>query len=144
MTNVVDRTGLDGWAIFVKKEQAKKDKLEEAKDRPELREAEVVEAGHEIPLENLSKRTTVGQLGHLAAGYGWTVKAGESKYRTADRMYKGEIKLGEIKAFNWVQAISPNREHHISVSTDLFLIDGWPCDSKDEVKIHLMEYSEEN
>lgn len=131
---------LTGWDQYVLKEQAKKAKLEEAKDRPALREAEVVTVGHEIDWSSMNRLTTVGKIAHLAADHGWDVKVGESEYRTADAMYKGEVKLGVVKKHRWVQALSPDRKHHISVSADLKLLDGWPVQDLDEVKIHIDEF----
>lgn len=133
-------TQLTGWEVYVLKEQSKRDKLEEAKDRPPLREAEVVTMGHEIDWSTMTRQTTVGKIAHLAVDHGWEVKVGESEYRTADAMYKGEVKLGVIKKHRWVQAISPDRQHHISVSTDLKILDGWPVTDLDEVKIHISEF----
>lgn len=138
-----DRTGLDAWSLTLKRENDKKMKLAAAKKTPPLREQEIVEMGHEVEISEVSKRTTVGKIAHLAAEYGWLVKVGRSKYRTADRMWKGEVKEGEIKTWYFTQALSPDRKHHISVSTEMLLVDGWVVDDVDEVKIHIVECTKE-
>lgn len=141
----IDRTGLDAWSLKMKRENAKKMAVLEAKDRPDLREAEVVDAGHEIPLEGLSKRSTVGKIAHLAFEHGWLVKVGASHYRTADRFVKEEIVEGKVVEHSWVNAISPDGKHHLSVSKEVIVLDGWPVmDTEevkaiDEVKVHIME-----
>lgn len=135
----IDRTGLDAWSLSMKREEEKKMKVAEAKDRPELREAEVVELGHEIPLENISKRTTVGKIAWLAAERGWIVKVGASHYRTADRWVKEQVVEGKIVEHNWVNALSPDGEHYLSVSKEIYLIDGHPVGDIDEVKVHIDE-----
>lgn len=131
---------LTGWEVYVLKEQEKKDKLEAAKDRPPLKEAEVIEPGHEIPLAHLSKRTRIGRLGHFADIRGWDVKAGESAYRTAQRYLNGEIVDGRIEKLQWVQGV--RGEHHFTASANIILLDGWPADSPEEAMIHVEEYGE--
>lgn len=138
-------TQLTGWDRFVISEMEKKRKEQEEAlknaDHPPLREAEVIVPGHEVEdWSFLTRQTTVGKIAYLADEHGWTVKVGESQYRTADRMYKGEVREGKTETFRWVQAVSPDRKHHISVSTGLLILDGWPIEDIDEIKIHISEY----
>lgn len=147
-------TQLTGWDVYVLKENEKKRKLEEEAiknaDHPPLRGPEVVVEGHEIEdWSFLTRQTTVGKIAYLADEYGWTVKVGESQYRTADRMWKGAVREGKVEVFRWVQAISPDRKHHISVSAGLVIMDGWPIQDTeevkavDEVKIQIAEFGVE-
>lgn len=133
---------------MISENEKRRKKEEEAKknaDHPPLREAEVLVDGHEVEdWSFLTRQTTVGKIAWLAADNGWTVKVGESQYRKADAMYKGEVREGKVVIFRWVQALAPNGGHHLSVSTDLYLLDGWPVDELDEVKIHIVEYGVEN
>lgn len=138
----IDRTGMDAWSLAIKRENDKRMKTIEAKSRPELRAAEIVEDGHEIPLESLTRRTKIGKLGHLAVEAGWTVKAGESMYRTAERWVKEAVVPGKLESHRWVQGVSPDRRHHFSASTSLIMLDGWPVDSIEEALIHVTELGE--
>lgn len=135
----VDRTGLDAWSLKMKRENAKKMAVLEAKDRPDLRDAEVVTDGHEVELTSLSRASTVGKIAHLAAEHGWIVKVGMSEYRKADRWVKEAIVEGKVEKHYWVNALSPDGAHYLSVSKEVYLIDGWPVGELDEVKIHIAE-----
>lgn len=136
-------THLTAWEYQARKIQEKKDKEEAANPKPHLREAEVIEMGYEIPVEELSGRSHPGIIAKYALAHGWDVKAGQSKYRTADRMWKGAVKEGEVKAHNWSQGISPDRKHHFTISTGMRLFDGWPADSLEEIKVGIFEYGHE-
>lgn len=141
---MVDLKSLSGWQYELYKKR-EKDRIEaEAEaalsDRPPLRDAEVIEMGYEIPVEELSGRSHPGIIAKYAMQHNWNVKAGQSKYRTADRMYKGEVKFGEEKTHQWAQGISPDGKHHFTISSGLKLFDGWPTDSVEEMKVGIFEY----
>lgn len=135
----IDRTGYDAWSIYTKREREKKMTMLEAKERPPLRDAEIVTNGHEVPLDTLKRNSTVGKIAHLANDHGWIVKLGMSEYRTADRYLKEEVVEGRIEKHYWVNAFSPDMQHYLSVSKEVFILDGWPVGDIDEVKIHISE-----
>jgi hypothetical protein len=134
---------LTGWQYQARKIREKEAAEKAANPGPDLREAEVVEMGIEIDVSDLSGRSHAGIIAKYALTYGWDVKAGQSKYRSADRMWNGEVKEGEIKTHTWCQGVSPDRKHHFTISTGLKLFDGWPVDSLEELKVGIYEHGNE-
>lgn len=131
---------LTGWQYLRKKEKEHQQKEWDAQGRPELKEQYIIVPGHQVPVETLNKRSTVGKIAHTAVEYGWETKLGESEYMTAERWVKGEVVPGRRETFHWVQAMSPDRLHHISASSLMLMCDGFQVEEKDEVLIHLAEY----
>lgn len=134
---------MTGWDVMIAREREKQQKEWDAEGRPALRDQEIVDPGHEIEWEKMTRQSHVGKIAHLAADHGWIVKVGAAHYRTPERWEKNAVVGGQVKEHRWVQAISPDGTHHISVSNELKLIDGWVVSDLDEVKIHLMEYGVE-
>lgn len=136
---------LTGWQYLVLKEHEKQQREWDAEGRPPLKEQYVTVPGHIIPVENLTRQSTVGKLAWAAVEHGWKIRIGESEYVTAERWIKGAVVPGKPQVFRWVQGaiIKDGVKHHFSASNLMLMLDGEIVDNKEEVLVHISELGTE-
>lgn len=96
-----------GLLTSVETSYARKTEAERRADiEATLRPSELVVPGHEVAINELSARTTVGRLARLARENGWETKAGHSEVYSGDVLQKNfKVRPGKSFDFWWFQAV---------------------------------------
>lgn len=78
-------------------------------------EVTVIKGWHEVPLENVNKRTQQGQAVVLGLKHGWNVKLAKTVVQIHDKVLKnGNVKPGGVEEILWAGASKGKKHYRIN------------------------------